>query len=239
MSGKEVTQPAVEAARIAAETAYHNTVIAAVVTVSAALIALAGTVVMIINSNKISKQTSSISKELGQKNLQSLDKRRLIDTVSTQRIEWINNIRHHFSNFNQKAFLLLQWKINNKIQQQKDTPSANSKLEKENLFNELVEASSQIELFLNPTEKMSLKLLKTQSEVMKLNLDDRYSLDEYVTYMHYSVFFQQVILKAEWKRLKQETEFGRLLYESEINKIFEETAKKIDKEKYTNMNLFL
>ncbi|UQT52332.3 hypothetical protein M5C89_01075 [Bacillus velezensis] len=53
---------------------------------------------------------------------------------------------------------------------------------------------------------------------------DAYKVELYQSCYSRIELIQQVILKAEWKRIKEETKKGRELTESEIEKIYNEKA---------------
>ncbi|MCQ6355603.1 hypothetical protein [Bacillus cereus] len=92
--------PAVEAAKMTISNASENAKMAAYVAFGTAVISFGATLVSTNTARKSAKEAAAISKDIADGNLNSLEKRRLIDTVSTQRIEWINNVRDRFVEFN-------------------------------------------------------------------------------------------------------------------------------------------
>lgn len=227
MSLMVVTEPAVEAARIAEETASHNAEITAYVAAGAAILALVGTVITSINSVRIAKKTSLISKEIGDKNVQSLEKRRLIDTISTQRIGWINNTRNQFIEFNKLCQSLSMIMLSKSIG--KDS-NPNYNFGKH--YQEIVGALNHIELLLNPREFFSQQLIIYLNKMLNSLASGDFDIEVYKQHRATIAFIQQVILKAEWKRIKEETERGEQLSKKEMKKIFEKVAKEIDYHKY-------
>ncbi|WP_342471967.1 hypothetical protein MHH70_16190 [Metasolibacillus sp. FSL H7-0170] len=105
----------------------------------------------------------------------------------------------------------------------------------------LEKVKQKLYLLLNPTEIYSEKLNVLSNEVIKLLLrydenpiDDKY--DELGNLNANINFIQQVILKAEWKRIVIEIEKGKKLESKEVSKIFQEVAENINKER--NEKLF-
>ncbi len=224
------TQPAVEAAKIAAETASHNATIAAYVAGGTAIIALSGTIITSVNSSKIAKKTSLISKEIGEKNVQSLEKRRLIDTISSQRIEWINSIRREFVEFNKLSHT---YSMRHYVARR--VLNDNQNLDFGELYQDMVAAKNHIELLLNPQEIFSTKLTIELNKIMDSLHVQEFVMKTYVYHKENAAFIQQVILKAEWKRIKEETARGEQISKEEMNEFFEEISKEIDSKKYNNL----
>ncbi|MGG0536676.1 hypothetical protein [Priestia aryabhattai] len=220
-----VTEPAVEAARIAAETASHNAEVTAYVAAGAAFLALVGTVVTSVNSVRIAKKTSLISKEIGDKNVQSLEKRRLIDTISSQRIMWINSIRKEFVDFNKVSHTYMMEKFS-------ILSGNNSNYDFGEQYQHMVAVKNHIELLLNPTETFSTKLLYCLDKILDTLHKESGDLNEYKEFKDATGFIQQVILKAEWRRIKKETERGEQISTEEMNLIFKEVATEINEIKY-------
>ena len=67
-------------------------IISGIVGLFVALINLLVTVIM-------AKRNEKVSREISEKNIETLEKRRFIDAISMQRIEWINKLRDKFVEF--------------------------------------------------------------------------------------------------------------------------------------------
>ncbi|PCD81622.1 hypothetical protein CNQ87_13290 [Lysinibacillus fusiformis] len=176
---------------------------------------------------------------LGKLNLTSLKQRRYIDTISKERIEWLNKIRDSFVEYttltSDLALLVTLYDL--------DRVTVEDEKGKE-YFDKLLQlerVKQKIYLLLNPREIYSKKLNELFKQITDLltvyiskPVDDDYKkLNNLITNIH---FIQQVILKAEWKRIVIEIEKGKKLESEEVSKIFQDVAKHIDKER--NEKLF-
>ncbi|WP_285394766.1 hypothetical protein [Lysinibacillus sp. fls2-241-R2A-57] len=176
---------------------------------------------------------------LGKLNLTSQKQRRYIDTISKERIEWLNKIRDSFVEYtmlmSELTLLVTLYDL--------DEVTVEDEKGKEH-FDKLLQLESikqKIYLLLNPKEDYSKKLSVLFNQVSNLlteyiskSVDDDYKeLNNLSANIH---FIQQVILKAEWKRIVIEIEKGRKLDSKEVSKIFQEVAEHIDKER--NEKLF-
>ena len=150
---------------------------------------------------------------------------RFIQTISAQRVEWINNIRDLFSEYNKTAFLQA-------IRLHELATVQASKIE--DLKVQVVSLNNHIELFLNPTEIVSKKLLEQQENItsMLIEADPNLNHDNIENSLLTLHYIQQVILKAEWKRVKEENRKGTEITDKRMMKIFQETAGKIDPKEY-------
>lgn len=176
---------------------------------------------------------------LGKFNLTSLKQRRYIDTVSKERIEWLNKIRDSFVEYttltSELTMLVTFYDLGKmKVDDEKGQEYLDKLLQLEGV-------KQKIYLLLNPKEAYAVKLNLLSDEATKLllkyvstpianNGDELNNLNANVN------FIQQVILKAEWKRIVIEIEKGKKLESKEVDKIFQDVAKYIDKER--NEKLF-
>jgi len=176
---------------------------------------------------------------LGKLNLTSLKQRRYIDTVSKERIEWLNKIRESFVEYttltSELTLLVTFYDLGEMtVEDRKGQKYFDNLLQLEGV-------KQKIYLLLNPKEVYAAKLYSLSNEVIKLllkhvntpiadNSDELNNLNANIK------FIQQVILKAEWKRIVIEIEKGKKLESEEVSKIFQDIAKHIDKER--NEKLF-
>ena len=176
---------------------------------------------------------------LGKLNLTSLKQRRYIDTVSKERIEWLNKIRDSFVEYttltSELTILVTFYDLGKmKVEDEKGQKYLDNLLQLEGV-------KQKIYLLLNPKEVYAAKLNLLSDEVTKLllkyvntpiadNCDELNNLNSNIN------FIQQVILKAEWKRIVIEIEKGKKLNSKKVSKIFKEVAENINKER--NEKLF-
>lgn len=210
-------------------------IISGIVGLFVALINLLVTVIMGRRNEKVSRENAETaaktSLEISGKNIETLEKRRFIDAISMQRIEWINKLRDKFVEFISICTDLGMLTDPDISQRVKNTDSEY----KEKVIL-LAAIRADIEFLLNPTEFFSIKL---NQDILKIiNTVDKRDQSVFNTYMsnlQIIIFIGQVILKSEWKRIKEETEKGRELDEVEMAKIFNNVAEKIDAKKYESI----
>ncbi|PGS04978.1 hypothetical protein COC45_28150 [Bacillus cereus] len=182
-----------------------------------------------INTNKLTKelgeQTRKLTKELGERNLKALEQRRYIDAISAERVKWISELREKSSEFLKVTHLQVndfyKWyetdisKINQDVLMERSS--------------EIVGLSNQIYLLLNPHGIANGKLITLQNEVAVIlsNSNIReFNLEELEEKIIVIGYLYQVILKAEWKRVKEENKEGAELSEERVNEIYIEVARK-------------
>ncbi|MGN4384776.1 hypothetical protein [Bacillus cereus group sp. TH260-2LC] len=159
------------------------------------------------------------------KNNEVAREQRFINTISAQRIEWINTIRNEFVQFNTLV---------NAIMYYPDVSTTKRESESDLLkdLKNIEEVKNRIVLLLNPREIFSDTLVTYLDEMIDIILLDSPILEKYSICKNEVIYIQQVILKSEWKRIKNETEIGKQLNEEETKRIFIDVAKEIDKVKY-------
>ncbi|MDZ4610963.1 hypothetical protein ORM66_00485 [Bacillus cereus] len=195
---------------------------------------------------KLADQTNEITKELGEKNLKALEQRRYIDAISIERVKWINNLRDNFSDFLKNVNLQLGdilKLINEKQKNNEDfkLESDKQKVDKDKMrerLGEIMYVGNHNFLLLNPTEPICKKIRKLQLQIFesleKFNgseFDDekvRKLVDELS-------FCYQVVLKAEWKRVKEENKEGKEINQKTLNGIYKEASKKLNDEVYDKL----
>lgn len=218
-------QTAIEAARIAAETAARNAWITTIVTVIALLITSGISIWSVMRNSKITK-------ELGEGNLKSLKQKRYIDAISVERVKWINTMRDRFSEY--IKLVHIQMNDFDKWKSQGDKDIDDDELRKR--YFEITSVNNQINFLLNQTEPIVKKLVKIQFE-----LTSELSLPEDISEFNYQKlqnmmedlgYFYQVVLKAEWKRVKEEIKKGEEIDDDGMNNIYLSAAKKLSEEFY-------
>lgn len=217
------TQAAIEAARIAAETAQRSSIITAVVTILTVLITSVITI-------RTARKSNRLAKELGEKNLKALEQKRYIDAISVERIKWINTMRDKFSDFLKNVHF--QMGELNQLQ------SGNSEIDKDRMikrYHEISYVGNHIYFLLNPTDPICIEIKKLQMNIFSsLSVDDisEYNSELLADLTDDLAFFYQVLLKAEWKRVKEENKRGEELDDETMNVIYQTIAKRIDSETY-------
>lgn len=179
---------------------------------------------------ELANQTNEITKELGEKNLKALEQRRYIDAISQERIKWINTVRDAFSEYNKVAYIQMNLLTDKRM-------GVDSKHKPQ--LTELIYWHNHVELFLNPVEPITKKFveikekttkaLHTKTPFKEIDYDE---VGSWLTDLH---FLQQLILKAEWKRVKEENNLGKEITDKDMYEIFNKTAERIDKERYDSI----
>ncbi|PDZ02666.1 hypothetical protein CON03_27580 [Bacillus cereus] len=222
------TQAAIEAAKIAAETAARNAWITTIVTVIALLITSGISIWSVMRNSRITK-------ELGEKNLESLEQKRYIDAISAERIKWINTMRDKFSECIKLIYTQMN-EFNRWKELDFDESDESVRDEFRNRAIELTYVNNQIVLLLNTTEPISGKIRNLQNKISNhLRSKDNIPNFEYEQWSALSadlIYFHQVVLKAEWKRVKKENKKGEEISDEEMNCIYTEVAKKLSNKKY-------
>lgn len=186
-------------------------------------------------TKELGDQTHKLTKELGEKNLKALEQRRYIDAISTERIKWINTMRDKFSEFTKFTYVQMtefsRWK-----EKGFDTSDQNVRDELRDRIFEITYIRNQITLLLNPIEPVSQKLIKLQNtiarELSKKDNIPEFEFKYWAELMGDLEYFHQVVLKAEWKRVKKENKKGEEIDDKEMSHIYTEVAKKLNNKRY-------
>jgi hypothetical protein len=163
---------------------------------------------------------------IGLLNLKAAKSNRFTSSINTERLKWINNIREAFSQFNKHCYIYANAII--RAQEEDKTPSK----EEDYTFPEIVYYADLIKLYINPTEVLSDQLQLAMDEMLLTLTDDYFDKESYKDIKLEIHYYQQVILKAEWKRMKREAKLGRELDKAEMKEIFISTSSDIDNERY-------
>ncbi|XLP25580.1 hypothetical protein ACFMB7_31685 (plasmid) [Bacillus toyonensis] len=202
-----------QAAKIAAETAARNAWITTIVTLIALLITSGISIWSVMRNSRITK-------ELGEKNLDSLEQKRYIDAISAERIKWINIMRDKFS----ECIKLIYTQMNEFNRWKELVFDESVRDEFRNRAIELTYVNNQIVLLLNTTEPISGKIINLQYKISN-HLRSKDNIPDF-EYKNWSVlaadltYFHQVVLKAEWKRVKKENKKGEEISDEEMNYIY-------------------
>ncbi|MED1302944.1 hypothetical protein BK704_12280 [[Bacillus thuringiensis] serovar konkukian] len=181
-------------------------------------------------------KTNKIAKDLGEKNLNALEQRRYIDAISAERVKWINEFREKSSEFlkvaNLQATDLLKFKdaIENKV----DISGINQDAQIER-SSEIDGVCNQINLLLNPNDIFSYYLVVLQNEVaddLRNNNILKFNFEQVKVKVEDIGYLYHVIIRSEWKRIKEENKNGAELSEEKMHEIYNEIAKKLDEKAY-------
>ncbi|PWN12158.1 hypothetical protein CU072_27770 [Bacillus thuringiensis] len=243
-------QATLDAAKIAAETAANNAEKTLVITVIMALFSFLGVLLSAYISSKSAEKASQVTENLGEQNLDALKEKRYIDAISTERIKWINTMRDNFSAFVKNVNLQVSDIRNLTSEQQKlkdicnkmngisELNSKQHKVVEEKMIerlNEIMYIGNHIYFLLNPTEPICEEIRKLQlqiwSSLEKFN-GTEFDYTQMSGLIDDLAFFYQVVLKSEWKRVKEENKTGEEIDDVTLNDIYIGIAKKLDENVY-------
>lgn len=192
----------IEAAKIAAETAASNTQLTMIFTIGSAVLALMGVGLTTWITYKNASRSA------------------VVDALTKQRIEWLNNLREKFVEFNTLTNeIYLSVKINGS--------GPIDLLEK---YHSLEKVKTHIRLLLNPHESEAWSLNDTSRELMMLLfIKGDIDIDKFTKLLVSVDNFQQTILKSEWIRIKEEIKKGRELKSKEVSVIYAKTYSEVVK----------
>lgn len=215
------------------ESAARNAEIAALVALGVAILgALVNLYIAYKNrksSIEIGRLSAETSKKIGELNIGELEKRRFIDTISGQRIDWINKLRDTFVEYNKLSHTYSMYVFSKQNKSDFDYGG---------MYQEIIAVKNHIELLLNPEELFSENLIKLLNQLIDSLHSHDFNMEKYKENKEVISYIQQVILKSEWKRIKVETEKGRQITDTEMKQIFEKIGKKIDESKYNKLYFF-
>ncbi|KXY34470.1 hypothetical protein AT269_18325 [Bacillus cereus] len=195
---------------------------------------------------ELADQTNKITKELGEKNLKASEQRRYIDAISTERVNWINTMRERFSEYIKLAHLQMEgfnyWKargfeeLDEKAEKKEIELKENASKELRERFFEITHVDVQITLLLNPKETISNKMMQLQheikSELNSTHYISEFNFEELADLLAELIYLQQVVLKSEWKRVKEENKIGEEIDDDTMNSIYRSVAKKLNEDLY-------
>lgn len=141
----------------------------------------------------------------------------IVDALVKQRIEWLNNLREKFVEFN-----TLTNEIYLDVNRRKITGTGSDNLLDK--YHLLEKTKTHIRLLLNPQEVSANTLNELSQELVMLLFEGENIDIEVLTDILRSVDVnQQTILKSEWKRIKEEIKQGRELNSFEVFAIYTNT----------------
>ncbi|QKJ41719.1 hypothetical protein HRJ37_16590 [Bacillus altitudinis] len=192
-----------EAARIAAETASSNTQLTMIVSIIGFALAFIGVCVNAwITHRNVSRSN-------------------VIDALTKQRIEWLNTVRQNFVDFNNLGHELFF-----AIHRDKEDDYIHEK------YYLLEKTITNMSLLLNPKEGWVRSLNYTSKEFLDIIIVEdikQINAEKFKSLRDSIHLNQQIILKSEWKRIKEEVKKGRELEPDEVNSIYEKTSNEIKK----------
>lgn len=177
------------------------------------LLAFIGSMFSIFYSYKSSKKSNDVASNLGHLSASTQDKQRIIQTIGVQRIEWINDLRRLFVEFND-AIHTFQFDI---ASEDLFPPEYFT-----NKYLSISKITNNIELYLNTEETYSSKLVIYMEQIEDDIMQDKY--EEVKRKRELIGFMQQIILKSEWKRIKEETFLGKELSSIRMREIVNEVG---------------
>jgi len=146
-------------------------------------------------------------------------KRSFINTVTSERIKWIANLRKDISNF---CGLTLHYSL-------KSIDNSNKEQE---VIEEIDRLRYKIKLQLNPNEEESISIIKLIDEIPSLT--DRLTIDKLINdelriKLDILTSNTQVLLKKEWDKVKAESKKGDLRKKGIFIRVFYKLTKIIAK----------
>ncbi|GKU82916.1 hypothetical protein [Niallia sp. NCCP-28] len=198
------------------------------VAIGAALVALLGSGLTFFGTKKsikAAKESSDASNQTSERlailEAETQSKQRLIEVVSTQRVQWINSLRENFS-----QLARVTYQMTNLRERNEDVPNE--------LDIELNYYVNHIELFLNPTEELTKTFIVIKDTVGNYLMSHApFDIRRYGAMMQDLHYLQQVILKSEWRRLKLESTTGTEV--DDMEEIHKMIAKKINENNYNRL----
>ncbi|KAB7635270.1 hypothetical protein [Bacillus sp. B3-WWTP-C-10-D-3] len=164
---------------------------------------------------------------INRKNIEIAKEERFIDTITAERVKWLNTLRDTCSEYLKLAIIQMndfqKWKA-------EGIENINEDELRERSF-EMRYISSRIYLSLNQTEPINEKLIDLQSEITNIlgtNNISEFESKKIIQSIEDLQYLQQVVLKSEWRRIKEENKLGTEMKDDRMNEIFMSTALKMD-----------
>ncbi|MHC8516739.1 hypothetical protein [Sporosarcina sp. ITBMC105] len=157
-------------------------------------------------------------------------KQRIITSIGTQRIDWINKLRGEFVNYNSRCLKYELIRFSQSV-------GLNDSYDVAKDYQAVLSSQNHIELLLNPRELFVKELIKEMKAQTDLLLGGNYDKNKVESSKNRIGDLQQIILKAEWERVRIETEEGKQVKTSEMESILRNTALKINRKVYSELIL--
>lgn len=164
---------------------------------------------------------------LNLRNIRISKEERFIDTINAERVKWINTVRDAFSEY----LKLTNIQMNDFHKWQNDGVEDSELKEIRKRSFDITYSNNQIYLLLNHTEPVIKKLLELQKDITNVlcrNNITGFSSVQITNWAEDVGYLQQVILKAEWRRVKEENKIGTEITDERMNEIYMSTAQKMD-----------
>ncbi|PRS80653.1 MULTISPECIES: hypothetical protein [unclassified Bacillus (in: firmicutes)] len=151
----------------------------------------------------------------------------IVDTISSQRIEWVNKMRDNFVEFNDLIFIHIV-KLNSFLRRTQEEKEWKDDFNFVESIATIRRLQNNISLLVNPSEEYAKKLIDEVNNVL-LFLVKHDEFDKSVAQQNQKkiISLQQVILKSEWSRTKQEIQNGKVLTDKEVEAIYTEKANEL------------
>lgn len=173
---------------------------------------------------------------INRKNIEIAKEERFIDTITTERVKWLNTLRDVFSEYLKLAIIQMndfqKWKM-------EGIGTIDEDGLRERSF-EMRYISSRIYLLLNHTEPINEKLIDCESSITNIlgtNNISEFESEQVILLIEELEYLQQVVLKSEWRRVKEENRLGTEITDDRMNEIFMSTALKIDPGRFKRLGL--
>ncbi|MEH7738919.1 hypothetical protein QPL77_12875 [Bacillus pumilus] len=207
----------------------------------APLISLIGAIIVGFISKRASNASVAVSRSIGEQNLKALDKSRFIEIVSKNRAKWIEDVRSLMSDFNETMYL----RSSEMLMIKNGVDLDQERVKRLDSFHvKLVHETRKLILYLNPSEVVSRTFLRKNKEAMDIilitpqEINNNYKHKKMVKLNSDLIYLQSVILKAEWRRLKLEVEWGRELTTDEFLDVCDTIARKQSLNKYLDIFVY-
>lgn len=175
---------------------------------------------------------------LNLRNIRISKEERFIDTISVERVKWINNVRDAFSNY--LKLTNIQMNDFHQLQLEDKEIAEGDEIRKRSF--EITYSKNHIFLLTNQTEPVIKKLMELQQQMTAIlcsNDISKFDIDQVSDLADDVGYLQQVVLKAEWRRVKEENRIGTEITDERMSEIFMSTAQKIDLVRFNRLGFQL
>ena len=153
---------------------------------------------------------------------------RINESITSQRTDWINKLRDEFVRFNElyEKNTFMHY-LHDKHKEKND-----------NLYEDyfsLIGSINRIVLMINPKEIFASELIKEMKDGSVSVINAKFSRDICRKHAERILDFQQIIMKAEWRRIREETNNGKPITTEKMNCILKEEAQKLNEKLYTEV----